>query len=452
MTDLDAAERFFLARWLLPVAEAPVEYGCLHIAGDKILGVLSRREYDALPEHKKINSEDFGEAVILPGLLNLHTHLDYSNLKHFDNDSPFFDWIKGLIGNSWQWTADQWLNSAQNGASEILLSGSSMIVDSSYSGAAAKAVAKSGLRGLVGLELFGIDESDADNAFEQWLKKYETFHQEAAPEVKAALQSKRLKITIAPHTPYSVCPALISKAAAWAADKALPLLIHISESRAECRWLSSADQNLDRFLMNAFQLKEMPYLPWRGEGLSPVQHLDKYGLLSENMLAAHLVQANQSDIDILARNKVAAVHCPRSNSRLRNGVAPIGKWLEAGLRMGIGTDSAASTDDLDVRAEARFAWDLQRAVNPEFDRKADEAIYYLTLAAANAVKMDSEIGSLSPGKKSDFAIFSLAGLPEIARKRPADCLIYGGASLQELYIDGIKRVSRGYIAGTQAKN
>lgn len=446
MTQLKDASEFILARWILPVSEEARENACLALDGEKILAVVSREEFETLnPDPDRQRTRDLKDSIVLPGLMNLHTHLDYSNLKHLDNYSDFFNWIRKLIGNSWQWNSQQWLDSALHGARDIMLSGTSMIADASYSGAAARAVACSGLRGLVGLEIFGINEDEADNTFDLWLRKYKQFKHEADPELKAALDSKRLQITIAPHTPYSVCPALLRKALQWTKEKKLPLLIHIAESQAECRWIAQSDQDLDKFIEEAFKTRA-PELPWKGLGQSPVQHLDNYGLLDSNILAAHVVQVNEADIETLARHKVSAVHCPRSNSRLRNGVSPFSKLAAAGIRMSLGTDSAASTDSLNILDEARFAWDLHRAIDPEFSLRAQEAIYYLTLGAAKALAMDAEIGSLEAGKKADFAIFSIADQPDLAKSRPHECLIYGGAILKELVVNGLKLVDNGYIA------
>lgn len=447
MTGLEQASELVLSRWILPVSTEAIENACLVLDGTRIHSIISQAELEALPEKSKakLTVTNHGDAVICPALINLHTHLDYSALKHFDNYSPFFTWIRGLIGNSWQWSPEQWLESALMGAEEIMLSGTSTIADASYSGAAAKAVARSGLRGVVGLELFGIDEENADSSFDEWLQKYRHFMDEAAadPELKDAIQSKRLQITIAPHTPYSVCPALLSRAVAWSREKKLPLLIHISESLAECKWIAADEPDLDQFLREAFKKTELGELGWRGHGLSPVEHLEKHGLLNENVLAAHLAQVNETDIEILKRHKVSAVSCPRSNSRLGNGAPPISKLMKAGINLGFGTDSSASTDDLNLLNEVRFAWDLARALDRDFKAEAQTALKHLTIDGARALKLDGLTGSLETGKQADYSVFSLAALPQLAKQKPFDCLIYGGARLTELVVDGKKLVANG---------
>ncbi|MBX9570017.1 MAG: amidohydrolase family protein [Candidatus Obscuribacterales bacterium] len=450
MSEFDDAHRYLLARWILPISDAPVENGCLVISDKRIVGIISRADYEKLPgPAKRQNSIEYGEAAIVPGLVNLHTHLDYSALKHFDNYSNFFLWIRKLIGNSWQWSQEQWLDSALVGAREVISSATSTLADSSPSGASARAIALSGLRGVVGLELFGIDEEQEEKTFEIWLQKYQGFMDSASkePSLKKALEDDRLQITIAPHTPYSVCPSLIRRSLAWCKEKGLPLFIHIAESEAECRWIASGEPQLDDFLKEAFR-GELPSTPWRGHGLSPVQHMEKFGLLDHQVLAAHVVQMDDDDIELLARHKVSAAHCPRSNSRLRNGIAPLMKMITAGIELGFGTDSAASTDDLNVLSEARFAWDLHRAANKEFSESAERALYYLTLGAARALKVDTKTGSLSEGKYADFSVFSLADLPEIAQANPFECLVYGGAQAKDLVVNGVWLMRDGYIADT----
>lgn len=435
--ELDEATEILQARFILPVSEPAMENAGIVLKENKILCLLDANELKELELLPNLKSKlrIFPEAVICPGLMNLHTHLDYSALKHFDNYSSFFDWIRKLIGKSWQWSQSEWLESALAGAKELLLSGASFAADASYSGCAAEALAQSGLRGLVGLELFGVIEEEAEQSFCQWLAKYKSFLDSASPQLKAAIESKRVQITVAPHTPYSVSPALIARALDWCKEKKLPLLIHIAESDAECQWIAAGNADLDKFLQEAFK-KELPVLSWKGKGLSPVAHMAEHGLLDKSVLAAHLVKLSDSDIETLKANDVAAVHCPRSNSRLRNGIAQFKKMSEAGIRLALGTDSAASTDDLDILAESRFAWDLQRAVDPSFDLSAEQALYYLTLGAARALSMQDELGSLSPGKRADIAIFDLAHLPVQAREKPYECLIYGGARASALIVDG----------------
>lgn len=441
--------RYLFARWLLPISSPPVENACLILDGKRIAGVITRAEYAALADaNKEKATVDYGEAVIMPGLINLHTHLDYSALKHFDTHSPFFPWIRGLIANSWQWTDSQWRQSAVLGAREIALSGTTCIADSSYKGVAAYGASRIGLRAIVGLELFGIIEEKSDLYWADWLRKYAELHESADELLRSALTEKLIVMTVAPHTPYSVCPALLKKALGWSREKQLPLFLHIGESEMECRWIAGSEPDVDKFLYESTKEEVaggIGNLAWKGHGLTPVQHLHQYGLLADNILAAHVVKVDKNDIDLLVERKLSVAHCPRSNSRLRNGIAPFSQLVEAGLNLGFGTDSAASGDDLNVLAEARFAWDLHRAVDPNFDQSSEKALYYLTLGAAQALGLNNSIGSLEAGKLADVAVFGLDSLPELARRNPVDCLIYGGAILKDVFVDGAQIVRGGSL-------
>lgn len=158
-------------------------------------------------------------------------------------------------------------------------------------------------------------------------------------------------------------------------------------------------------------------------------------MLSKNTLAAHAVHLSDRDIELLKKAQVAIAHCPRSNSRLRNGVARLLKMVDSGLHVGFGTDSSASVDDLNVLNEARFAWNLHRAVNPAFSLSAKEAIEALTIIAAQAAGLSDKVGTLTPGKEADISVFAIDG---IYRKEtaPYDLLLYGGTSAIDVFVGG----------------
>lgn len=441
MPGSQTTRQYFRARWILPVDQPPIENGCIVVEGEKIAGIIPAAE---CPQG---DVKDFGNAMITPGFFNLHTHLDYTGLRHFDTDSPFFIWIDKLIGLSWQWKPEQWRKSALHGARDLALSGTTFAVDASYSGAAAYGLAGVGLRGVVGLELFGVVEEKADAAWQLWLQKYHSFMEDADENLRASINEGKVRVTVAPHTPYTVCPALLRKADAWAREQQLPLLIHIAESEMECCWIRDTFPPLDNFLSRATgeTVETVAALPWRGHGKTPVEHLAHHKLLNDGVLAAHTVKLTDADIALLAENGVSTAHCPRSNSRLRNGIAPFTKLVAAGLHVGFGTDSAASTDDLDVLSEARFAWNLHRAVNPEFTPGPEDALYHLTLGAARAMGVDTSLGSLTDGKFADFCVFSLDSLPDLAQTRPQESLLYGGVVPTDVFVGGCPIVVGGKL-------
>lgn len=440
------------AAWVLPVSGPPIRNGRLVIAGEHIIAVQSQ---DCSGDTDSINCTpdqiiDYGQAVIVPGFINLHTHLEYSACRHVNTQAGLLDWIPMLMASVASWGKADWQASALYGAGEIIASGTTCICDSAYTGQAAWAAAQTGLRALVGLELFGCDSQSTAANWQRWQARYEQVlgELEADPVAKAALVAGRVQITCAPHSPYTVAPSLLTEADSWSQSRNLPLLVHLAESAAECRWLAGQDAAMDSFLAGrpGLNAEIVAAVDWKGRGLSPVRHMDRYGLLSDRLVAAHCVHVSDDDIGLLSARGVKVAACPRSNARLRNGISPLAQLLDAGVALGFGTDSAASCDDLDVLSEARFAWNLHKAINPTgFALSATKALEHLTAVPARIIGMGDSLGTLEPGKLADIAVFKIGQLPEASRQQPAEALFFGGAVLVGLYVNGCQVVQKDAI-------
>lgn len=446
-----ATKRLLRARWVLPVARPPLEFGVLQIEGERITGVFSAAEFQGLGYAGSI--EEYPQAIVLPGLINLHTHLDYTHMRLFDTTSALFDWIRGLMSQSRTWAPEQFKQSALSGADEIAASGTTTVLDSSYTGMAAYALGEKGLRGVVGLELFGIDSRDDRSSWDRWLGRREGLMKgwlESQSEsefggVSQALTSGRVKITVAPHAPYTVSPGLVGMAKQWASEQSLPWTMHLSETAHEVNWVKSGDQIVDNFLLGIPGIVpdgKLENLAWRACGHNPIMLMREGSLLDNNLVAAHSVYLDKDDIAALAEHGVKVAHCPRSNSRLRTGVAPLPSLMDAGVDFGFGTDSAASTDNLDVLSEARFAVNLHRALHPNLTFGAEEAIYRLTAGAAKAIGMSDSVGTLEAGKLADVAIFNVVSQGENVWKLPYDTLLHGAVELRQLLVGGRKVVDK----------
>lgn len=444
------------AKWAIPVVGDPIYEAVVVIDNGVIEGVYNRAQFNAIYKSSDIaRAEDYKDAVIMPGLINMHTHLDYSALRAFSTDLPFFQWIEALVGKSREWTADRWYQSALYGARLAAFTGTSTIVDSSYSGAAAKAVAHVGLRGIVGLELFGLQDSLADETWNTWLDRFENLNETDHPALKEALQKQTITLTVAPHAPYTVCPTLWLKASTWAKKFNLPVLAHLAESVDECQWIAGESETVKNFLAFSMRLdpdSEKLKPRWAGRGLSPIKHLKQFGLLSETLIAAHVIHVDDEDLQILAENQVKVAHCPRSNARLQTGLAPFTKMLEHGVIVGLGTDSLASNDDLSLVSECQFALNahhLKQTGSPGASATARQLVEAMTMDAAIALKMDHLIGSLQAGKKADIAVFALPPAPlsepEKEQLCPYNLLISGGARLRDLLVEGQFVVSEGKL-------
>jgi 5-methylthioadenosine/S-adenosylhomocysteine deaminase len=330
-------------------------------------------------------------------------------------------------------------------------------VDSSYTGLSIRALARVGLRAFVGLELFGLKDEESNLAWGQWLAKMDVLRNQDDAEARVALGTGKIRLTVAPHAPYTVCPTLWLKAATWATEKDLPLLAHVAESREECAWIAKGNDVVDEFLGFVRKTKDPAKIPeldergglgrikWKGRGLSPIRHLKHFGLLDDHLLAAHAVHLDDQDINLMAECKSKVAHCPRANARLRNGCAPLSKLLDAGVQVGLGTDGLASTDDLSIVREAQFALNMHRAVDSKFALGSADMLAAMTVDAARILNIGHIVGTLEAGKLADIAVFSVDTADMLVADNPYDLLLHGSSQLIDLFVDGDLIVKEGQL-------
>jgi 5-methylthioadenosine/S-adenosylhomocysteine deaminase len=380
------------ADWVLPVDGEPIEDGAVAIEDGRIAAVGRREDLG--------EGERFADAAILPGLVNAHTHLEYAVYAGFGDGLAFGPWLRVHIERKSRIGWDEFVAIARLGAAECLRSGVTTIADASFSGAALAAAAELGLAGYVGLEVFGADVEEALASLEE------------RREELAALETPVLRLAVSPHAPYSVSADLYRAVL----DGAGFGITHVAESEDELRYLATGDGPIA-----AVSEVEPP-------GTTPVRHLAREGLLRPNVIAAHCVKVDEEEIALLAEHDVPVAHCPRSNVILGCGVAPLGELLGAGLRVGLGTDSPASTPSFDLFEELRAAVFAARARAGRPDALSPEiALELATLRSARALGLDDEVGSLAPGKRADLTVVSLAGSPYLPWEDPAAAVVFGGS-------------------------
>ena len=278
---------------------------------------------------------------------------------------------------------------------------------------AALAASELGLRGLVAIEVFGQESERAGDVSRRM------------NELEPVLDP-RLRLGISAHAPYSVSPELYRAAY----ELGVPVVTHLAESEDEVDYLRNGSGPISAVSEIA------------PSGLTPVRHLEAHGLLGSHVLAAHCVKVDADEIALLAEHDVAVAHCPRSNAMLGCGVAPLKELRAAGLRIGLGTDSPASTPSFDLFEEMRTAVLAARGREERPDALAgSEALELATLGAARAVRLENEIGSLSPGKRADLTVVSLAGSPYLPWEDPAAAVVFGGSPDRVLLtlVDGEER-------------
>jgi 5-methylthioadenosine/S-adenosylhomocysteine deaminase len=445
--------QFISANWAIPVSGPPVENAAIVIRNGLIENICTQEQLETIYSNDELSSlkdrlVDYGESVITPGLINLHTHLDYSLLNELydDDEATMFEWLPKLVQTSWAWSPEQWNASILKGVTESLMSGTTCLVDNSFTGMSAKILAHKGLRAIVGLEIFGQDESLAAAAWQRWLEKYDRVSNDPDPALQKALQNGLIQLTVAPHSPYTVAPALWKLASEWAVKNKLRLLAHVSESANECEWIKGHDEILEKYLewmreltakagINAYKSTDAPPTPWRGRKQTPCQMLESNGLLNEHLVATHVVQVTDEDIDLLKKHDVNVVHCVRSNERLKHGLAPLDKFKKSKIPVGLGTDSLASAPDLSMLAEAHQVICSHGAAAGDVEISAFEALCMITLEAAKVIGLSDKIGSLEKGKMADLAIFHYG---QQIGSDPAAVLFAGKADSVTVYVGGAR--------------
>jgi cytosine/adenosine deaminase-related metal-dependent hydrolase len=402
----------YSADWLLPVATPPIEGGALAVSGERIVAVGPASEVKAAYPDARV--EELGPAVVMPGFVNTHSHLEYTTFRGILDDEEFGDWIVDLVDVKASLTADEYLQSARLGAAECIASGITTIADNSYSGLSLRAVREAGLRGRLYLEVFGIDDSELEATMADLERRFEALRAEAPPQIE---------IGIAPHAPYTVSSRLYQAIASFAREHGLKVASHVAESREELTYIRSGSGKFAHDFREKVGWERMLVQPY---GVSPIKYLQQWNVFDENFLAVHCVYASADDIRILKSKGAAVAHCPKSNAKTGCGVAPLGDLLRQGVRVGLGTDSSASSNIMDMFDEMRTALFLHRAVERDVHvLNAEKCVHLATLGGAEALGLAADVGSLAVGQCADFIAVDVSGSHFAPIGNPYSALVYG---------------------------
>lgn len=396
----------YRARWILPIDAPPIENGEIVVEAGRIVSVG--------PARGVARGRDFGLAAILPGLVNAHAHLEYTVFRGLLEDVAFFPWIRELTRLKTLLTADDWVASATLGAAEMIAAGVTCVGDCADAGASLDALLASGLRGIVFREVFGIGE---DEPVEVIVARLE----EQVLAMRARPPGERIAVGISPHAPYTVRPALFAALADLARRRNLRQAVHIAESPAE-------DDLIRRGTGPFAEMFARRGIAWQRAGVSPARYVADCGGLDAPTLAVHCVHVDRDDADLLAARGASVAHCPKSNNKLGAGVAPLRTLLDAGLAVGLGTDSVASNNAVDMFEEMRAAAGGARSRERNVAAlSAGEALDLATRGGARALGLDAEIGTLTPGKRADLCVVRLDGLhlAPAALDDPVSALVWG---------------------------
>ena len=391
--------KLYTARWVLPIAFDPIDNGGVVVDGARIVDVGPRATLAS--QYSDAPVEDFGEAAILPGFVNSHSHLELTAMRGFlgDEVSNFHSWLKKLtITRQERMTTEDLYVSAAWGVVEALRAGVTCLGDASDAAATTmKAVRDVGARSIVFQEAFGIDPRMADDQFKK-LKDRVAMLREFETDV--------VRVGVSPHAPYTVSGPLLSLIADYTIAERLPLMMHAAESTAEEMLLLEGSGHFAQGLQKRG-------IEWRPPGTSTVKYLDSLGVLRARPLLAHCIHVDDDDISLLAKTRARVAHCPKSNSRFGHGRAPFAAFVKAGIDVGLGSDSVASNNTCDLIDEARFAMLLSRSAG---DTVADGEMIGATAAlrastegGAAALGIGQSVGQLREGLEADIVVVDLSG-------------------------------------------
>jgi 5-methylthioadenosine/S-adenosylhomocysteine deaminase len=424
----------YAARWVLPIISQMIVDGAVAIDDSVIIAVGSRTEIASKFPDSRIT--DFGEAAILPGLVNAHSHLELTVMRGFleREENDFFAWLRKLTLARLAMTAEDLMVSAVCGAIEAARAGVTCMGDASAAAAQAiGALQAVGLRGVVYQESFGPDPRLAAENVAELAEQISQLR---------ALENALVRVGVSPHSPYTVSGPQLELISRLALDQEIPLMMHAAESQAEKLFLLEGRGPFAEGLSKRG-------IEWHAPGISTIQYLKRHGVLETRPLLAHCINVDQEDLDLIKQSNAGIAHCPRSNAKLGHGKAPLANFLNHEISVGLGSDSVASNNNCDILEEARFATLLARL---DIDQdssatvSAEQSLFAATLGGARAMGRDAHVGALAPGMQADIAVFGVDGAHQQPMHDPAAALVFASSGRdvlmtmvagKEIYRDGV---------------
>lgn len=407
----------YCARWVLPVTSPAIAEGAIAVESDRILSVGKRVELTN--QFPQSILQDFGEAAIIPGLVNAHSHLELTAMRGFleNEETDFFAWLRKLtFARLERMTAEDLYVSAAWGACEAIRAGVTCVADASDSASTTMQALKDvGMAGIVFQESFGPDPRLAKENFEKLTAKVASLRGSETSLVRAG---------VSPHALYTVCAPQLEMISRFAIDEGLPVMMHAAETSMEVSLIREGKGPFADGLRSRG-------VDWQAPGISPIQYLNEHGILNTYPLLAHCIHVDDADIETMKSTGTRVAHCPKSNAKLGHGVAPLLKFVKNGVAVGIGSDSVASNNICDLLEEARFALLTSRMQAEETTGRtflsAADALRIATTGGAEALGLENVTGELREGFRADFAVVSLGNSHQIPSYDVANTLIFASS-------------------------
>ncbi len=409
------------ARWIIPVEPESVihEHYSLVIDDGKIVDLLSHEQ--ALRQYQPRTLEKLDQHVLIPGLINCHTHAAMSLLSGIADDLPLMDWLQNHIWPAEQkWVSETFVRDGTDLAIAEMLRGGTTCFNDMYffPEVTAQQAALHGIRANIGLIVFDFPTIWAEHA-DAYLAKGLALHEQ--------LRHERLITTaFAPHAPYTVSDEPLRKMLTFADEMDLSIHMHLHETRQEV-------------------LEQQ-----QKTGQTPLQRMQDLGLLTPSFMAVHMTQLTEPEIQQFAETGAHIIHCPESNLKLASGFCPVAACLDAGINVALGTDGAASNNDQDMLAEMRVAALLAKGVSGRADAlPAMQALKMATINGAKALGLDAEIGSLTPGKAADVVAIDLSDVETQPVFNPLAQIVYAVSRHQvsDVWVAGKRLLNNRQLSG-----
>jgi len=390
------------AQWVIPVEPDTTVYEDYAVAIHEghIVALLPQTE--AAQRYQATETVELPGHALIPGLINAHTHASMSLFRGLADDLPLMTWLHGHI-----WPAEsRWVNEefVRDGArlamAEMIRGGTTCFNDMYFfPDQVAEVARETGLRAVIGLIVIDMPTawaSDADEYFRKGARVHDSYR-----------STPLIHTCFAPHAPYTVSDGPLRHIAVIAEELDIPVHMHVHETAHEIA--ASLEQH----------------------GQRPLQRLQGLGLLGPRLLAVHMTQLDDEEIQQLARGGVSVAHCPESNLKLASGFCPVQALLQAGVNVALGTDGAASNNDLDMLGEMRSAALLAKAVSGDTTAvPAHQALRMATLNGARALAIEAETGSLETGKSADITAIDLTAVETCPVYDPVSQIVYAACREQ----------------------
>lgn len=409
------------SRWMIPVepADAVLEDHAVAISNGRVLEVLPTEQASeryAARETVRLDSH-----VLLPGLVNLHTHASMSLMRGLADDLPLMEWLTKHIwpAEGKHVTPEFVYDGTLLACAEMLKGGITCFNDMYfYPEETARAAVDAGMRAAVGIICIEFPTRYATDSADYLRKGF------AARD--HYLGEPLISFCLAPHAPYTVSDRSFEQILTYANEIDLPIHMHLHETEDEIR------ESLEKF------------------GCRPVERLRRLGLICSNLIAVHAVHLSPEEIDLLSHFGASVAHCPSSNLKLASGIAPLSRFVERGLNTGLGTDGAASNNRLDLLEEMRLAALLAKAASGRASSvPAHTALHMATLGGARALGLEDKIGSIAAGKLADLCAIDLSDIALNPVYHPASHVVYaaGRNHVSHVWVAGNAKVDRGSLVG-----